>query len=96
VLTAFIITAMITLIMEVVSTCEEPFSSVSIVAGYGLDDQAIEVRSLAEAKGFSCSFCVHTDSGAHPACYTMGTGCKVRLGRDADHSPQSSAEVVNE
>jgi hypothetical protein len=27
-------------------------SSVSIVSGYGLDDQAIEVRSQAEAKGF--------------------------------------------
>jgi hypothetical protein len=27
-------------------------SSVSIVSGYGLDDWAIEVRSLAEAKGF--------------------------------------------
>jgi hypothetical protein len=29
----------------------EPGSSVSIVSGYGLDDQAFEVRSLAEAKG---------------------------------------------
>jgi hypothetical protein len=27
-------------------------SSVSIVSGYGLDDRTIEVRSLAEAKGF--------------------------------------------
>jgi hypothetical protein len=26
----------------------------------------------------------------------MGTGGKARPGRDADHSPQSSAEVVNE
>jgi hypothetical protein len=30
----------------------EPGSSVSIVSGYGLDDQAIEVRFPAEAKGF--------------------------------------------
>jgi hypothetical protein len=30
----------------------EPGSSVSIVSDYGLDDRAIEVRSLAEAKGF--------------------------------------------
>jgi hypothetical protein len=29
---------------------EEPGSSVSIVSDYGLDDRAIEVRSLAEAK----------------------------------------------
>jgi hypothetical protein len=27
-------------------------SSVSIVSGYGLDDQAIEIRSLVEATGF--------------------------------------------
>jgi hypothetical protein len=30
----------------------EPGSSVSIVSGYGLNDRAIKVRSLAEAKGF--------------------------------------------
>jgi hypothetical protein len=30
----------------------EPGSSGSIVPGYGLDDRAIDVRSLAEAKGF--------------------------------------------
>jgi hypothetical protein len=30
----------------------EPGSSVSVVSGYGLDDRAIGVRSLAEAKGF--------------------------------------------
>jgi hypothetical protein len=30
----------------------EPVSSVSVVSGYGLDDQAIEVRSLAEATEF--------------------------------------------
>jgi hypothetical protein len=30
----------------------EPGSSVGIVSGYGLEDQAIEVRSPAEAKGF--------------------------------------------
>jgi hypothetical protein len=31
---------------------QEPGSSVSIVYGYGLHDQAIEVRSPAEATGF--------------------------------------------
>jgi hypothetical protein len=39
--------------------------------------------------------------GAHPASCTMGTGGpfpggKARPGRDADHSPPSSAEVENE
>jgi hypothetical protein len=45
--------------------------------------------------------CVHVDSGAYPASYPMGTGGplpggKVRPGRDAYHSPTSSAEVKNE
>jgi hypothetical protein len=50
---------------------------------------------------FSSSLCVQTGSGAHPAFCTMGAGGsfpgdKVRPGRDADHSPPTSAEVVNE
>jgi hypothetical protein len=76
-------------------------SSVSIVSGYGLDDRAIEVRSPAGAKDFSSNLCVQTGSGAHPASYTIGTGGpfpggKARPGRDADHSPPSTAEVENE
>jgi hypothetical protein len=67
------------------------------VSDYGLD----EVRSPAEAKDFSSSLCVQTGSGAHPASCTMGTGgpfpgAKARPGRDAGHSPPSSAEVKNE
>jgi hypothetical protein len=57
-----------------------------VVSDYRLDDRAI---------------CVQTGSGAHPASCTMGTGGpfpggKARPGRDADHSPPSSAEVKNE
>jgi hypothetical protein len=79
----------------------EPRSSGSIVSDYGLDDRAIRVRSPAGAKDFSSSLCVQTGSGAHPASCTMRTegsfpGGKARPGRDADHSPASSAEVVNE
>jgi hypothetical protein len=37
-----------------------------------------------------------TSSEANPASYTMGAGGKVRPGRNADHSPLSSAEVKNE
>jgi hypothetical protein len=48
-------------------------SSVSIVPGYGLDDLAIEVRSLAE-KGFSSILCVQTGSAAHPVPCTVDTG----------------------
>jgi hypothetical protein len=67
-------------------------SSVSIVSGYGLDDRAIGVRSPAGARDFSCSLCVQTGSGAHPASCIMGTGGpfpggKALPGRDADHSP---------
>jgi hypothetical protein len=55
------------------------------------------VRSPTEAEDFSPNLC----SGAHPATCTMGTGgsfpgCKARPGRDADHSPPSSAEVKKE
>jgi hypothetical protein len=52
----------------------EPGSSVSIVSGYGLDDQAIEVRSPAEARDFFCNLCDQSGSGAHPASCTMSTG----------------------
>jgi hypothetical protein len=76
-------------------------SSVSIASGYGLDDREIEVRSPAGTRVLSCNLCVQTGFGAHPASCTMATGGpfhggKARPGRDADHSPPSSAEVVNE
>jgi hypothetical protein len=71
------------------------------VSDYGLDDWAIGVRSPAGAKDSSSILCVQTGSGAHPASSPMGTGGpfprgKARPERDADHSPPSSAEVVNE
>jgi hypothetical protein len=71
------------------------------VSDYGLDDRAIGVRSPAGTKDFSCSLCVQTGSEAHPVSCTMGTGGpfpggKSAAGRDADHSPPSSAEVENE
>jgi hypothetical protein len=76
-------------------------SSGSIVSDYGLEDREIGVRSPAEAKDFSSILRVQTGSGAHPASCPMGTGGpfpegKARPGRDADHSPPSSAEVWNE
>jgi hypothetical protein len=66
-----------------------------------MKDRAIEVGSPAEAKDFSSSLCVRTGSGTYPAPCTMGTGgpfpgAKARPGRDADHSPPSTAEVENE
>jgi hypothetical protein len=81
--------------------CWSRDSSGSIVSDYGLDDRAIGVRSPIGAKDFSLIVCVQTGSGAHPASCTMGTGGpftggKARPGRDTDHYPPSSAEVVNE
>jgi hypothetical protein len=66
-------------------------SSVSI--GLAADWMTKEsVQSQAEAKDFSCSFCVQTGSWVHPVSYPMGTRGpfargKVQLERDADHSP---------
>jgi hypothetical protein len=64
-------------------------------------DWTAGVRSPTEAEDFSSTLCVQTGSGAHPASYTMGTGGsfpggKGQPGRDADHSPPSSAEVNKE
>jgi hypothetical protein len=64
-------------------------------------DWTAGVRSPTEAEDFPSNLCVQTGSGAHPASYTMGTGGsfpwgKARPGRDADHSPPSSAEFKKE
>jgi hypothetical protein len=72
-------------------------SSVGITLGYGLDDRDSRVRFPAGAGNSSLHHRVQNGSGAHPASYSMGTrfsfpGVK-RLGREADHSPPSSAEV---
>jgi hypothetical protein len=64
-------------------------------------DWTAGIRSPTGLKVFSSNLWVQTGSGAHPASYTMGTvgsfpGGKARPGRDADHSPPSSAEVKKE
>jgi hypothetical protein len=71
------------------------------VSDYGLDDWAIGVRSPARAKDFYSILCVQAGCGAYPASCPVGTGGpfpggKARPGRDADHSPPSSAEVGSE
>jgi hypothetical protein len=71
------------------------------VSDYGLDDRAIEVRSLAEANHFYYSLCVQTCSGADTASYPVGAGVissglkSGRGGTLTTHAP-SSAEVKNE
>jgi hypothetical protein len=64
-------------------------------------DWTAGVRSPTQAEEISSNLCVQTGSGAHPASCTVGTGGsfpggKARPGRDADHSPPSSAEVKKE
>ena len=66
-------------------------SSVGIVSGYGLDGPGIESQW-----GWDFSATVQTDSRAHPASYTMGTGSFPGVkqpGRGVEHPPTSSAEV---
>jgi hypothetical protein len=72
-------------------------SSVNIMSDYGLDDREIGVLSPIKANYFSPNLCV---SAFHTASCTMGSVCplswaKARPGRDADHSPLSSAEFKN-
>jgi hypothetical protein len=76
----------------------------TVVAGVAQSVQCLTtdwtagVRSPTDAEDFSSNLCAQTGSGAHPASCTTGTegsfpGGKARPGRDADHSPPSSAEV---
>jgi hypothetical protein len=76
-------------------------SSDSIVSDYGLDDRSIGVRSPAGAKDFPLSPVSRPALGPTqpPVQCVLGVlspGVKARPGRDANHSPPSSAEVVNE
>jgi hypothetical protein len=72
-------------------------SSVGIALGYGLDDRCSRIRFPAGAGNFSLHHRVQNGSGAHPASYparTRGFSLEVkRPGREADHSPRTSAEV---
>ena len=71
-----------------------PGSSVGIEADYGLDGPGIASRWWRDFPP------VQAGPGAHPASSTMGTGSfpggKVRPGRATDHSPPSSALVIEE
>jgi hypothetical protein len=71
--------------------------SVGIALGYVLDDRGSRVRFSAGAGNFSLHHRVQNGSVAHPASYprdkrVFSLGVK-RPGREADHSPPSSAEV---
>jgi hypothetical protein len=60
--------------LPVLSVTQIPLVITMAVSDYGLKDRAIWVRSSPGAHDFSCSPCVQTGSGAHPASCTMDTG----------------------
>jgi hypothetical protein len=72
-------------------------SVVGIVTGYGLEDRGVGVR-VPVGQEFSLLHVLQTDSVAHPASYiqwvpgALSSGVK-RSGREADHSPPTSAEI---
>jgi hypothetical protein len=72
-------------------------SSVGIATGYGLGDQGDGSFESRWSQEFSLLHIVQTGSGVHPTSYKMGTGGSFsgikRQGREADHSPPTSAEV---
>jgi hypothetical protein len=78
------------------STCQDLGAGVAQSVQCLTTDWTTGVRYPTEAHDFPSSLCIQTGSGAHPASCTMSTGGKARPGRDADHSPPSSAEVKNE
>jgi hypothetical protein len=71
-------------------------SVVGIATGYGLDDRGFELESGWDQE-FSLLHVVQIGSGAHPASYPWVRGALSpvvkRPGREADHSPATSAEV---
>jgi hypothetical protein len=71
-------------------------SAVGIATDYGLDNRGVGVPSPFEVKNVLPQ-AGKTGSGAHQASYSMGTGGSFpavkRQGREADHSPTTSAEV---
>jgi hypothetical protein len=76
-------------------------SSVSTVSDYGLDDRAIGDRSPAVQRIFPLTSVTRPALGPTqpPIQWVPGVlspWVKARPRRDADHSPPSSAEVVNE
>jgi hypothetical protein len=71
-------------------------SSVGLATGYGWIRGGRELESR-QGKKLSHLHIVQTGSEVHPTSYKMGTGGSFsgvkRQGREADHSPPTSAEV---
>lgn len=71
-------------------------STIDIATGYGLDNQGVGIR-VPVRQEFSLLKVIQAGSGVHPASYLVGTGGSFsgvkQPGREADHSPPSSAEA---
>jgi hypothetical protein len=64
--------------------------------GYWVDDRGVGVRFPVGVRNFSFLNIIQTGPEAHPASYPIGTGGVKGQGREAVHSPSSSAEVKND
>jgi hypothetical protein len=71
-------------------------SSGSIVSDYGLDDRAMGFDSRRGQRIFPVASVSRPALGPTQPPVQWVPGVKARSGRDADHSPPSSAEVENE
>jgi hypothetical protein len=92
-----LIIIIIIIIIIITVIIESRDSSVGTALGYELDDRGSRARFPAGAGNFSLHYRVQNGSGAiqPPMQWVLGAislGVK-RLGREADHSPPSSAEV---
>jgi hypothetical protein len=71
-------------------------SAVGVATGYGLDGRGVGVRVPVGGRIYLLQV-VQTGSGVHPTSYPINTGALSpgvkRQGREADHSPPTSAEV---
>jgi hypothetical protein len=67
-------------------------SSVGIATGYGLNDRRVGVRVSVKARSFSSPRCPDRLWGP-PSLLSNGYRGVKRQGREADHSPTTSAEV---
>jgi hypothetical protein len=75
----------------------QTLNSVGIATGLGLGDKGGGSSIPGRVKKFSLLQIVQTGSGVHQTSYKMGTGGSFlgvkRQGREADHSPPTSAKV---
>jgi hypothetical protein len=92
------ITSIFTVIIAIVKLVWDSSVSIATRLRAGRSGR-LDFDSRGGGRNFSVHHPVKNGSGIHPASYPMGTGDSFpgvkRLGREANHSPQSSAEFKN-